>query len=212
MAKLFLVRHGQSLWNLENRFTGLHDVDLTPLGIAEAKHAGYLLSEESLQIAFTSRLNRAQHTLNIILDVTGNAEIPIIIDPALNERGYGKLEGLNKEETAILYGEEQVWQWRRSYDSRPPGGESLQDTFERVVPYFINFILPQLQLGRNVLIVAHGNSLRALIMHLEKLSVSAIIDREIPTGIPSCYRFMMDASFLQVPIVFPRESKNSFSP
>nr|WP_317126600.1 2,3-bisphosphoglycerate-dependent phosphoglycerate mutase [Chryseobacterium sp. G0186] len=161
MAKLFLVRHGQSLWNLENRFTGWQNIDITETGIDEAKKAGIALRKEKINIAFTSVLIRAQHTLTIILDEIGNPDIPIIMDKALNERSYGDLEGLNKAETAEKYGDEQVYIWRRSYDVVPPGGESLKDTYNRVIPYFEREIVPLLKKDENVLIVAHGNSLRA---------------------------------------------------
>lgn len=189
MAKLFLVRHGQSLWNLENRFTGWQDVDITEVGIEEAKKAGIALKGEIIDIAFTSALIRAKHTLTIILDEMGKRNIPIIIDKALNERSYGDLEGLNKAETAQKYGDEQVYIWRRSYDVVPPGGESLKDTYNRVIPYYESQILPVLKKGKNVLIVAHGNSLRALIMYLEHLSPDEILEREIATGVPLTYIF-----------------------
>lgn len=166
MTKLFLVRHGQSQWNLENRFTGWQDVDITELGEQEAKQAGIALKDETVDVAFTSKLIRAQHTLKIILNETGKTDMPVIIDGALNERSYGMLEGLNKAETAEKYGAEQIHIWRRSFDIAPPGGESLKDTYDRVIPYFENFVQPQLQQHKNVLIVAHGNSLRALIMYL----------------------------------------------
>ncbi|WP_312992053.1 2,3-bisphosphoglycerate-dependent phosphoglycerate mutase [Chryseobacterium flavum] len=193
MAKLFLVRHGQSLWNLENRFTGWHDIDITELGIEEAKRAGMILKDEKIDIAFTSALIRAQHTLTVILSEIGKPDIPVIIDKALNERSYGSLEGLNKAETAQKYGDEQVHIWRRSYDVIPPGGESLKDTYNRVIPYFENKVAPLLKKGENILIVAHGNSLRSLIMYLEHLSPEEILEREIATGVPITYIF--DESF-----------------
>lgn len=189
MAKLFLVRHGQSLWNLENRFTGWQDIDITETGIEEAKKAGIALKGQKINIAFTSALIRAQHTLTIILDEMGEKKIPIVIDKALNERSYGNLEGLNKAETALKYGDEQVHIWRRSYDVEPPGGESLKDTYNRVIPYYESKIAPLLKQGEEVLIVAHGNSLRALIMYLEHLSPEEILEREIATGIPLTYCF-----------------------
>ncbi len=188
MAKLFLVRHGQSQWNLENRFTGWQDIDITELGQQEARQAGLALANEPIDIAYTSTLIRAQHTLEIILHEMGNPHIPIVINAALNERGYGKLEGLIKAETAEKYGAEQVHIWRRSFDVPPPGGESLKDTYERVIPYYEGFILPKLKEGKNVLIVAHGNSLRALIMFLENLSPEQILEREIATGQPITYQ------------------------
>ncbi|CAM3022403.1 2,3-bisphosphoglycerate-dependent phosphoglycerate mutase [Chryseobacterium flavum] len=193
MAKLFLVRHGQSLWNLENRFTGWHDIDITELGIEEAKRAGMILKDEKIDIAFTSALIRAQHTLTVILSEIGKPDIPVIIDKALNERSYGSLEGLNKAETAQKYGDEQVHIWRRSYDVIPPGGESLKDTYNRVIPYFENKVAPLLKKGENILIVTHGNSLRSLIMYLEHLSPEEILEREIATGVPITYIF--DESF-----------------
>ncbi|MEI2271365.1 2,3-bisphosphoglycerate-dependent phosphoglycerate mutase [Sphingobacterium sp. ML3W] len=189
MAKLFLVRHGQSQWNLENRFTGWQNIDITALGQQEARQAGKALMNESIDIVFTSTLIRAQHTLQIILDEIGKPNIPIIIDAALNERSYGNLEGLNKDETAEKYGVEQVHIWRRSFDVAPPGGESLKDTYDRVIPYFENFIQPTLDAGKNVLIVAHGNSLRALIMYLEHLNPVQILEREIATGDPITYQW-----------------------
>ncbi|MEF9478316.1 2,3-bisphosphoglycerate-dependent phosphoglycerate mutase [Chryseobacterium sp. RRHN12] len=189
MEKLFLVRHGQSLWNLENRFTGWKDIDITEAGIEEAKKAGLALKGERIDIAFTSALIRAQHTLSIILNEIGNPNIPVVKDKALNERSYGNLEGLNKAETALKYGDEQVHIWRRSYDVVPPGGESLKDTYNRVIPYFESQIRPLLKQGENVLIVAHGNSLRALIMYLEHLSPEEILEREIATGYPLTYVF-----------------------
>ncbi|MBO9691169.1 2,3-bisphosphoglycerate-dependent phosphoglycerate mutase [Chryseobacterium sp.] len=189
MEKLFLVRHGQSLWNLENRFTGWKDIDITETGIEEAKKAGLALKGERIDIAFTSALIRAQHTLSIILNEMGNPNIPVVKDKALNERSYGNLEGLNKAETALKYGDEQVHIWRRSFDVVPPGGESLKDTYNRVIPYFESQIRPLLKQGENVLIVAHGNSLRALIMYLEHLSPEEILEREIATGFPLTYVF-----------------------
>jgi len=189
MVKLFLVRHGQSQWNLENRFTGWQNIDITVLGQQEARQAGKALMNESIDLAFTSTLIRAQHTLEIILNEIGKPNIPIIVDAALNERSYGNLEGLNKDETAEKYGVEQVHIWRRSFDVAPPGGESLKDTYDRVIPYFENFIQPELDAGKNVLMVAHGNSLRALIMYLEHLTPAQILEREIATGDPITYQW-----------------------
>lgn len=185
--KLFLVRHGQSQWNLENRFTGWKDPDLTEKGIQEARKAGALLMAESFDLAFTSALKRAQHTLEIILKEGGRKDVPVIKDQALNERNYGDLAGLNKDETRKKFGEEQVHIWRRSYDVSPPGGESLKDTKQRVLPYFQKHIEPEIKSGKNILIVAHGNSLRALVMVLENLSPEAILKREIATGDPLVY-------------------------
>ncbi|MNG61609.1 2,3-bisphosphoglycerate-dependent phosphoglycerate mutase [compost metagenome] len=189
MVKLFLVRHGQSQWNLENRFTGWQNIDITVLGQQEARQAGKALMNEPIDLAFTSTLIRAQHTLEIILNEIEKPNIPIIVDAALNERSYGNLEGLNKDETAEKYGVEQVHIWRRSFDVAPPGGESLKDTYDRVIPYFENFIQPELDAGKNVLIVAHGNSLRALIMYLEHLTPAQILEREIATGDPITYQW-----------------------
>jgi len=182
MAKLFLVRHGQSQWNLENRFTGWKDVDITEQGKEEARRAGQSLKRERIDLAFTSKLIRAQHTLQIILEESGKTDVPVTVDAALNERSYGDLEGWNKTETAERFGAEQVHSWRRSFDIAPPGGESLKDTCDRVIPYYEKAILPQLRMQRNVLIVAHGNSLRALIMYLERLGPAEILQREIATG------------------------------
>ncbi|MXV37729.1 2,3-bisphosphoglycerate-dependent phosphoglycerate mutase [Flavobacteriaceae bacterium Ap0902] len=187
--KLILVRHGQSQWNLENRFTGWKDVDITEKGKEEARDAGKLLKNEKIDVAYTSKLIRAQHTLEIILEEIGKTDMPVIENQALNERAYGDLEGLNKAETAKKHGEEQVHLWRRSYDVAPPNGESLKDTYNRVVPYYENEIKPALAQNKNVLIVAHGNSLRALIMYLESLSPEEILKREIATGHPIVYEF-----------------------
>jgi 2,3-bisphosphoglycerate-dependent phosphoglycerate mutase len=187
MAYLIMVRHGQSQWNLENRFTGWKDVDITEQGKKEAQLAGKLLKEEVFERAFTSTLKRAQHTLSIILEESTRRDLPVIISRALNERSYGQLEGLNKSETALKYGDQQVYIWRRSYDVAPPGGESLKDTADRVIVYFKEQIAPLLQKGKNILIVAHGNSLRALKMYLEQISPEQISEIEIPTGIPLKY-------------------------
>lgn len=198
MAYLIIVRHGQSQWNLENRFTGWKDVDITEKGREEAQLAGKLLKTEVFEEAFTSTLKRAQHTLSIILDESDRKDIPIIISSALNERSYGQLEGLNKSETALKYGEQQVHIWRRSYDVEPPGGESLKETADRVIAYFKEEIAPLLQKGKNILVVAHGNSLRALKMHLEKLSPEQISEIEIPTGIPLKYELDANLGVISV--------------
>lgn len=187
MSTLILVRHGQSLWNLENRFTGWQNIDITAEGIKEAEQAGKELSGQTIDIAFTSTLIRAQHTLDIIIAQCKLQNLPVITASQLNERSYGSLEGLNKAETAKKFGEEQVHIWRRSFDVAPPDGESLKDTYNRVIPYFKKEILPYLLQNKNVLIVAHGNSLRALIMFLEELNVQEIVEREIPTGKPLIY-------------------------
>lgn len=184
---LIIVRHGQSVWNLENRFTGWQDVDLTEKGKQEAADAGTAMKEEHIDLAFTSELKRAQHTLEIILKICDKENIPVVKDKSLNERSYGDLEGLNKGDTALKYGNEKVIIWRRSFDVAPPGGESLKDTAERVVPYYQQHIAPKLAEGKNVLIVAHGNSLRALMMYLEKLSPEEIMTTSLPTGSPKKY-------------------------
>lgn len=187
MSTLVIVRHGQSAWNLENRFTGWIDVDITEKGEEEAKNAGQLLKGLHFDLAYTSDLKRAQRTLAIILKEIGQENIPTTKDQALNERHYGDLQGANKAETAEKYGDEQVHIWRRSFDIAPPKGESLKDTAERVIPYFEKEIAPKLKAGKNIIIAAHGNSLRALIMHLEKLSPEQILKVEIPTGAPKKY-------------------------
>lgn len=193
---LVLVRHGQSEWNKRNLFTGWKDVDLTPEGEAEAQKGGLRLKAEGLSfdIAYTSALKRAQRTLDIILEQLGQSDLKIIRDQALNERDYGDLVGLNKDDAKKKWGEEQVHIWRRSFDTPPPGGESLKDTAERVLPYFDAQILPEVQAGKNVIVSAHGNSLRALIMQLEALSGEEILKRELATGVPMIYRLNADGS------------------
>ena len=187
MSHLVLIRHGESQWNLENRFTGWVDVPLTSKGEEEARAAGEKLKTFQFDCAFTSGLKRAQNTLRIVLEVIGQTTIPITQDKALNERMYGELQGLNKTETAQKFGEEQVKIWRRSFDVPPPGGESLKDTAERVLPYYESQIRPALEAQKTVLVVAHGNSLRSLVMHLEKLSREAVLELNIPTGAPLFY-------------------------
>jgi 2,3-bisphosphoglycerate-dependent phosphoglycerate mutase len=187
MARLVLLRHGESQWNLENRFTGWVDVPLSARGIQEAKNAGDKLRGFTFDRAFTSVLVRAKETLRLALDAIGQSNIPIEKDKALNERMYGELQGLNKAETAKKYGEAQVKIWRRSYDVRPPGGESLKDTAERVLPYYERIIKPSLLKGETILVAAHGNSLRALIMELEQLSREQVLELNIPTGAPLLY-------------------------
>jgi 2,3-bisphosphoglycerate-dependent phosphoglycerate mutase len=184
---LVLVRHGQSAWNHEDRFTGWVDIALTPEGEAEARRAGELLRGYRFDYAFTSALVRAEDTLRIILDVIEQPHVPVEQDAALNERHYGALQGLSKAETAAKYGTEQVHIWRRSYRTRPPGGESLEDTAARVIPYYIQRIEPLVLSGKHVLVVAHGTSLRALVMYLDQLSEAAIEDVYLPTGVPRCY-------------------------
>jgi len=187
MGKLILLRHGESQWNLENRFTGWVDVPLSPRGIQEAKNAGDKLRGFTFDRAFTSVLVRANETLRLALDAIGQSNIPIEKDKALNERMYGELQGLNKAETVKKYGEAQVKIWRRSYDVPPPGGESLKDTAERVLPYYEHTIKPYLLKGETILVAAHGNSLRALIMELEQLSRAQVLELNIPTGAPLLY-------------------------
>ena len=188
--RLVLVRHGESEWNKKNIFTGIRNPDLTDKGVIEACWAGRVMKSEGLRfdIAFTSKLKRAQHTLDIILGEIGGQIPEVIEDAALNERDYGELSGLNKEEARERWGEEQVLAWRRSFDIPPPGGESLKDTAARVLPFYRDYIWPQVAAGKNVIVAAHGNSLRALIMHLEKLDGVQILDRELATAAPQVYR------------------------
>jgi 2,3-bisphosphoglycerate-dependent phosphoglycerate mutase len=196
---LVLVRHGQSDWNLKNLFTGWRDVGLTEKGVAEARAAGKRLKAQGLHfdIAFTSVLSRAQRTLDLVLEEMGETNITVFKDQALNERDYGDLSGLNKDDARKKWGEEQVHVWRRSYDVAPPGGESLRDTAARVLPYYIQEILPRVLRGDNVIVVAHGNSLRALVMVLERLSPTEIVGREIATGVPLIYRLNADSTVAQ---------------
>ncbi|MHA4811287.1 2,3-bisphosphoglycerate-dependent phosphoglycerate mutase [Flavitalea flava] len=187
MPLLVIVRHGQSVWNLENRFTGEVDVDLTNLGRDEARNAGKKLTGIPFTHAFTSILKRAEETLALILEETGKTDLPFSRDKALNERNYGRLQGLDKGEISKQYGEAQVAIWRRSYSVRPPGGESLLDTASRVIPYYKKEIEPLLKKREDILIVAHGNSLRALMMYLENINEEAIAAINIPTGTPRIY-------------------------
>jgi 2,3-bisphosphoglycerate-dependent phosphoglycerate mutase len=193
---LVLVRHGQSEWNLKNLFTGWKDPDLTEQGMAEAKDAGRKLRAQGFKfdIAFTSVLKRAQHTLDLILAEIGQPGLPTKKNLALNKRDYGDLSGLNKDDARKKWGEDQVLIWRRSYDVPPPGGESLKDTLARTLPYYVQEILPCVLRGERVLVAAHGNSLRALIMVLEKLSPEGILKRELGTGVPIIYRLNEDAT------------------
>ena len=193
---LVLVRHGQSEWNLKNLFTGWKDVDLTAQGIAEAKKAGEKLKARGIKfdVAFTSALKRAQKTLDLVLAEMGERKIPIFKDQALNERDYGDLVGLNKDDARKKWGEEQVLKWRRSYDIAPPGGESLKDTVARALPYFVQEILPRVLRGERTIVAAHGNSLRALVMVLERLSPEGILKRELATGVPILYRLNADST------------------
>ena len=188
---LILVRHGQSEWNEQNLFTGWKDPGLTELGIKEAKNAGSLISDKGIQFdeMFTSMLVRAQDTGAIILDSINQQNIPITKNQALNERNYGSLAGLNKDDARKKWGEEQVHIWRRSFDIPPPEGESLKDTAERVLPYFHKYIMSKVIKGLSILVAAHGNSLRALIMELDLISSEDIVKLEIPTGAPIQYEF-----------------------
>lgn len=199
MAKLILLRHGESQWNLENRFTGWVDVPLSPRGEEEARKAGEKLKNIQIDKRYTSVLKRAIDTDLIAMEVAGKLYVPVERDKALNERHYGALQGLNKEETAQKYGKEQVHLWRRSYDIAPPKdvtplnpdgiSESLKDTADRVIPYFLNKIKPDLDAGLNVLVTAHGNSLRALVMYLDGLTKEEVLELNIPTGVPIVYEF-----------------------
>lgn len=214
MVKLILVRHGQSIWNLENRFTGWINVSLSKKGIEEAQKAGKILKDFKFDIAYTSTLNRAQQTLFKILEENNNCNgymvkpifkkewyerffqtktdknvLWITVSERLNERFYGDLQGLNKDDARKKYGEDQVHIWRRSYDIAPPNGESLKDTYKRTVPYFKKQIIKDLKAGKNVIVAAHGNSLRAIIKYLEDLNADEIINTELETGVPICYEF-----------------------
>jgi len=193
---LVLVRHGQSDWNLKNLFTGWRDVDLTEKGVTEAKEAGRKLKAQGLKfdVAFTSALKRAQRTLDLMLAELGQTTIPVFKDQALNERDYGDLVGLNKDDARKKWGEEQVHVWRRSYDVAPPGGESLRDTAARVLPYYIAEILPRVLRGERVLVAAHGNSLRALVMVLDKHTPETITKLNLDTGVPMIYRLNADST------------------
>jgi 2,3-bisphosphoglycerate-dependent phosphoglycerate mutase len=190
MTILILIRHGQSIWNAENRFTGWTNVELSEKGEKEALDAGISLSKISIDSVHTSDLIRAQKTAEIIMENNDvSSKFSTYFDFRLNERNYGELQGLNKKETAEKHGAEQVHIWRRSYDIAPPGGESLKMTAERTIPYFIEEILPELENGRNILVAAHGNSLRSIVMHIENISPEEIVNVEIPTGIPRIYDY-----------------------
>jgi 2,3-bisphosphoglycerate-dependent phosphoglycerate mutase len=193
---LVLVRHGQSEWNLKNLFTGWKDVDLTDKGVEEARAAGRKLKSQGLRfdVAFTSSLKRAQRTLDLMLEELGQTDLPIIRDQALNERDYGDLVGLNKDDARKKWGEEQVLIWRRSYDIAPPGGESLRDTAARVLPYYIQEIQPRVLRGERVLVAAHGNSLRALVMVLDRHTTESILKLNLDTGVPMIYRLNADST------------------
>ena len=193
---LVLVRHGQSDWNLKNLFTGWRDIDLTEKGVAEAREAGRKLKAQGIKfdVAFTSVLKRAQRTLDLMLTELGQTTIPIFKDQALNERDYGDLVGLNKDDARKKWGEEQVHIWRRSYDVAPPGGESLKDTLARALPYYVTDILPRVLRGERVLVAAHGNSLRALVMVLDKHTPDSITKLNLETGVPMIYRLNADST------------------
>jgi len=192
MATLVLVRHGESQWNLENRFTGWIDVPLTDKGREEAKRAGEKIKSIKFDKAYTSVLKRAIETLEIILKVIKQEKLPIEKDQALNERHYGDLQGLNKAETAQKYGDKQVHIWRRSYDIAPPNGESLKDTAARTLPYFEKKIVLDLKAGKNILVSAHGNSLRSIVMELDKLTKKQVLELNLGTGVPIIYEFDKD--------------------
>lgn len=196
MATLVLVRHGQSQWNLENRFTGWIDVPLTQAGRLEAQKAGELIRELKVRFdaAYASVLVRATETLRIILSILQQEEIPVVQDASLNERHYGELQGLNKSEMKKKFGPEQVQLWRRSYDVAPPGGESLKDTAARTIPFFESRILQDVKTGKNVLVSAHGNSLRSIVMHLDHLTKEEVLKLEIPTGVPIRYEISAEGA------------------
>ena len=207
MPNLILLRHGESQWNLENRFTGWTDVPLSPKGEQEAHEAGHKLELYKFDKAYTSVLKRAIDTLNIVLKIIGQEKIPIEYDKALNERHYGALQGLNKAETAKKYGDEQVKLWRRSYDVAPPKevtelnpmgiSESLKDTAARTLPYFESRILPDIKAGKNILVSAHGNSLRSIVMQLDNLTRQQVVDLNIPTGVPLLYVYDTKGKILE---------------
>ena len=203
MALLVLVRHGESQWNRENRFTGWVDVPLTETGRREAERAGELLRGMHFDRAYTSVLQRATETLDIILRVIGQTDLPIERDAALNERSYGELQGLNKAETAAKFGAEQVHIWRRSYDVAPPGGESLKDTAARTLPYFERAIVPQLRAGKDLLVAAHGNSLRSIVMHLDRLTTEQVLELNLATGVPIVYDLAADMTIRSKRILEP---------
>ena len=196
---LILVRHGQSEWNLQNLFTGWRNPDLTEQGIEEARATGKSLKARGIvpDLCYTSALRRAQHTLDLMLEEMGIDNVTIIRNVALNERDYGDLSGLNKDDARAKWGEEQVLIWRRSYDVPPPGGESLKDTAARTLPYYEAEIVPQLKAGKTVLVAAHGNSLRAMVMAIENLTPEQILKREIATGQPTVYRIGPDGKLVE---------------
>ena len=196
MPNLVLLRHGESQWNLENRFTGCADVPLSPKGEEEARHAGLLLKEVPIDKVYTSELKRVIDTATIALKTRGANDLPTVRDKALNERHYGDLQGLNKAEVAKQYGNKQLQIWRRSYDVRPPNGESLKDTAARTMPYFNENILADVKNGKNVLVVAHGNSLRSIVMSLDNLTREQVVELNIPSGIPLVYEINRDGKVI----------------
>lgn len=204
---LVLVRHGQSEWNKKNLFTGWRDVELTEQGRTEAREAGELMKAAGLEfdMAFTSALKRAQETNRLALDALGQSGIPVVENEALNERDYGDLAGLNKDDAREKWGEEQVHIWRRSFDVPPPGGESLKMTAERVLPYFEAEILPKVLAGKRVLVAAHGNSLRALVMQLDKLGPDEIVEVNIATGVPIAYELDDNGNVISKTVLVERD-------
>ena len=189
LTELILIRHGQSIWNAANRFTGWIDVELSQKGEEEAKDAGMNLAGRKIDVIHTSNLIRAQKTAEIILEYNKISQPIIKKSSSLNERNYGSLQGLNKKETAEIHGEDQVKIWRRSFDIPPPGGESLEMTAARTIPYFKEEIISDLEKGSNVMVSAHGNSLRSIVMYIEKMTPEEIVGLEIPTGIPQFYSY-----------------------
>jgi 2,3-bisphosphoglycerate-dependent phosphoglycerate mutase len=187
MAYLILIRHGESQWNLENRFTGWVDVELSEKGKQEAEEAGRKLKDYKIDKAYTSVLKRAINTLDIAMTSAGKSGFTVVRDASLNERHYGDLQGLNKAETAKKFGDEQVHIWRRSYDIAPPNGESLKDTAARTLPYFKKQIMKDVMDGKNIIVAAHGNSLRSIVMDLDKMTKEQVLALNIPTGVPLVY-------------------------
>ena len=208
---LVLVRHGQSEWNLSNLFTGWTDVGLTPLGIEQARNAGRLLGAHQIRfdIAFTSVLKRAEETCRLVLEELGQPGLETLHDQALNERDYGELTGLNKDDARKRWGDEQVHVWRRSYDVQPPGGESLKDTVARALPHYVEKILPRVMRGERVLVAAHGNSLRALVMVLDQLTAKTIPNVELGTGVPLVYQLNADTTVMRKEVLETAVAKNS---
>ncbi len=206
MPRLILLRHGESEWNLQNKFTGWVDVDLSHRGVHEAVNAGKLLKHYKIDYLFTSELKRAIRTAELAFAEMGLVNVPTERNQALNERHYGDLQGLNKAETGEKFGQEQLKIWRRSYDIAPPNGESLKDTKDRVMPYYFDNILPKLKEGKNVFITAHGNSLRSLVMYLDNLSKEEVLELNIPTGIPLIYNLDDNCNVIDSFYLNPEES------